>query len=280
MYPGQQPVDAIKISLYLTAPGSKFWASSVSRPLPEAITRAAALGYDAIEIMPRAFDDPQPTSLRNLAARHGLAVAGLASGFLAIERGLTFTHPDPAIRQNAVDGCRRCLQMAQQAGAAMVSIGVIRGKLQPGLDYDRAMGHLQACVREVGAGARERGVTLVLEPGNRYETGFLHTVADAVAFLDAVNVPSVQLMLDTFHMNIEEASIPDAILLAGPHLAHVHLADSNRRAPGWGHLDFDAVGKALRTAGYHGGLGLEMVFEPDFDAAARQGIEFVRKMFR
>ena len=273
-------MGAAGLSLYLAAPGSKFWASGVSVSLPTAIERAAAFGYDAIEIMPRSFDDPEPGGLRTLAARHGLAVAGLASGFLAIEQGLTFTHPDPGVRREAVEVFGRCLEMARQAGAALVSIGVVRGKLQSGLAHDQAMEHLLACVRDVGRAAQECGVTLVVEPGNRYETDFLHTVEDANAFLSAVNLPSVRLMIDTFHMNIEETSIPGAISRAGPRLAHVHLADSNRRAPGWGHLDFDAVVRALRAIDYRGGIGLEMVFEPDFDAAARQGIEFVRRLFQ
>src|SRR5438876_1071157 len=107
MYPGRWPVDGVKTSLYLAAPGSKFWASGLSVPLPTAIARAAALGYDAIEIMPRAVDDPKPGSLRTLTAQHGLTIAGIASGFLAVEQGLTFTHPDPEIREEAVPAFRR-----------------------------------------------------------------------------------------------------------------------------------------------------------------------------
>src|SRR3989454_5404785 len=279
MYPGREPVDGVRTSLYLAAPGSKFWASGVSVPLPTAIARAAALGYDAIEIMPRAVDGPEPDKLRTLTAQHGLTIAGIASGFLAVEQGLSFTHPDPAVRYRAVEAFYRCLEMAGRAGAATVSIGVVRGKLSHGLGHAQAMAHLLACVREVGRAAQARRLTLVLEPGNRYETDFIHTVEEAVAFLDMVDLPNVRLMIDTFHMNIEEPSIPDAIRRGGPYLEHVHVADSNRRAPGWGHLDFDAVAAALRAIGYQSGIGIEMAFEPDFDSAARQGIELVRRLF-
>ena len=279
MYPGREPMDGVRTSLYLAAPGSKFWASGVSVPLPTAIARTAALGYDAIEIMPRAVDDPKPDSLRTLTAQHGLTIAGLASGFIAVERGLTFTHSDPAIRREAVEAFLGCIEMAQRAGATRVSVGVVRGKLQRELSHAQAMAHLLACVGEVGRAAQARRLTLVLEPGNRYETDFLHTVEAAVAFLEAVNLPNVRLMLDTFHMNIEEASLAAAVHRAGPRLEHVHFADSNRHAPGWGHLDFDAVAAALHAIGYRGGIGLEMAFEPDFDSAARQGIEFVRQLF-
>lgn len=269
---------SLRISLYLTTPGSKFWTSGSALSLTAAVARAAALGYDAIEIMPRTLDDPQPETLRTVAAQHGLAIAGLASGFIAVEEGLTFTHPDPVVRREAVEAFRGSLEMARRAGAPLVTIGVVRGKVQPGIDHAQAMEHLLACVREVGREAQKRGLTLVLEPGNRYETDFIHTVEEAIAFLDAVGLPSVRLMIDTFHMNIEEPSIPDAIHRAAPYLTHVHFADSNRRAPGWGHLDFEAVARALLAIGYQGCIGLEMVLEPDFDASARQGVQFVRRL--
>src|SRR3989442_12821830 len=254
VYPGLESEHGLKTSLYLTTPGSKFWASNVSLSLPAAVTRAAALGYDAIELMPRALDDPRPESLRALTAQHGLTIAGLASGFIAVERGLTFTHPDPAIRREAMEAFLGCIEMALRAGATRVSIGVVRGKLQRELSHAQAMAHLLACVGEVGRAAQARRLTLVLEPGNRYETDFLHTVEAAVAFLEAVNLPNVRLMLDTFHMNIEEASLAAAVHRAGPRLENVHFADSNRPPPGWGHLAFAAVPAALPAFGYRGGI--------------------------
>src|SRR5207247_10318210 len=164
------------------------WCAGVSGPLPPALARAAALRDDAIEITPRAVDDPEPYKLRTLTAQHGLTITGIASGFLAVEQGLSFTHPDPAVREGAVEAFHRCLEMAGRAGAATVSIGVVRGKLSHGLGHAQAMAHLLACVRAVGRAAQARRLTLVLEPGNRYETDFLHTVEESIAFLEAVNL--------------------------------------------------------------------------------------------
>jgi len=269
----------MRISLYLSATGSRFWTASADISLDDAIAHAAALGYDAVEVMPRDVDDPDPETLRAATERHGLDIMAIASGFIAIEHGLTFTHPDAEVRRQAVRAMRRCLEAARRARAPLVSIGVIRGKLQGGATRAGALDHLIECVRECGFYAGELNLTLVVEPGNRYETDFIHTVAEALDLLVAVNLPSVRLMLDTFHMNIEEVSLADAIRRAAPHLAHVHLADSNRRAPGWGHLDFQPVAVALRETGYGGGIGLEMLLAPDFEAAARQGLQFVRRLF-
>lgn len=269
----------MKVSLYLSAAGSRFWTASTALSLPDAIARAADLGYNAVEIMPRALNDPDPEVLRKALARHSLDIAVLASGFITFEHGLTFTHPDALVRRQAVAAMRQCLEAARHVGAPLISVGGVRGKLQAGADRSDAMAHLADCIRECGVYAAELGLTLVLEPGNRYETDFIHTVAEALDLLAAVNLPSVRLMLDTFHMNIEEVSIPDAIRRAGPHLAHMHFADSNRRAPGWGHLEFHGVAAALREIGYTRAVGLEMTLAPDFDAAARQGLQFVRRLF-
>lgn len=269
----------MKISLYLSAPGSRFWAASTGLDLADAIARAAGLGYDAVEVMPRDADDPDPETLRAEAERHGLSVIGLATGYIALEHGLTFTHPDPEVRRGAVRAACRCLDAALLAGAPLMSIGIIRGKLQGGVSHEEAWANLVACVRECALYAGEQGLTLTVEPGNRYETDFIHTVDEGLALLGAVNLPPLLLQLDTFHMNIEEASPVDAVRRAGPHLAHVHFADSNRRAPGWGHLDFGSIAVALREAGYAGAVGLEMLLVPEFDAAARQGLQFVRRLF-
>ncbi|MDR7548352.1 MAG: sugar phosphate isomerase/epimerase family protein [Armatimonadota bacterium] len=267
------------VSLYVAAPGSRFWAASTPLSPAEVIARAADLGYDAVEIMPRDAGDPDPDVLRAAAARYGLTITAVASGFVAIERGWTFTHPDEDVRRRAVEAVRACIADARRAGASFVSIGPVRGKLHPGMDPADALEHLTACLRACGLTAGEMGITLTVEPGNRYETDFIHTVDEAAALLEALGLPSVRLQADTFHMNIEEVSLADAIRRAAPYLVHVHLADSNRRAPGWGHLDFEAVNAALREIAYRGGIGLEILFEPDFESAARQGIRFVRDRF-
>lgn len=269
----------MKLSLYLAAPGSRFWTAASRFGLGDAIGTAARVGYDAVEIMPRGMDDPNPATLRAVAEDAGLEIAAVASGFIAVEYGLTLTHPDCEIRRRAVQAVHGCLDAARRAGAPLVSLGVVRGKLQPGTTPAEAMAYLTDCIRACGRYAAELGLILAVEPGNRYETDFVHTVTEGLALLGAVGLPSVRLMIDTFHMNIEERSIPDAIRQAAPHLAHVHFADNNRLAPGWGHLDFRAVAAALREIGYDRTIGLEMALAPDFEAAALQGVRFVRALF-
>ena len=117
------------------------------------------------------------------------------------------------------------------------------------------------------------------EPLNRYETNLLNRTAEAVEFLGTLRTRNVKLLADLFHMNLEEASIPDALRAGGPHIGHVHFADSNRRAIGLGHTEVAPIADALRAIGYSGYLSAEILPLPDFETAARQTIASYRQWF-
>ncbi len=268
----------MKLSLYLTTPGSRFWAAQSPLAMPEAIALAARLGYDGVEVMPRDAGDPDPAELRALTARQGIEVVAIATGYIAVEHGLTFSDPDPLVRRRATDAVRSCVDAARLAEAPVVSVGVVRGKLRGDVTREEALSWLAACLCDCGHHAAAQGVRLAVEPVNRYEAGLVHTVEEALDLVESVGLPSVGIQVDTFHMNIEERSPAEAVLRAGPHLAHVHFADSNRRAPGWGHVDFGPIASALREAGYAGAVGIEIDLDPDVESAARAGLEFARRI--
>ncbi|SHK56964.1 D-tagatose 3-epimerase [Anaerocolumna jejuensis DSM 15929] len=120
-------------------------------------------------------------------------------------------------------------------------------------DWERSVKN----VRTVGRLAKECGVEYCLEVLNRFEGYLLNTCAEAREFVTQVDVPSVKIMLDTFHMNIEEDSITEAILLAGDLLGHFHAGENNRRLPGKGKLPWYEIGAALRTIGYSKNVVME-----------------------
>jgi sugar phosphate isomerase/epimerase len=133
------------------------------------------------------------------------------------------------------------------------------------------------CLRECTRAAAEEGVTILLEPLNRYERDYLNTVEEGVRVIRKVDVPNLKLLADTFHMNIEEANITASLRTAGKALGHVHLVDSNRQAPGYGHLDFRDVLRVLRDVGYAGYLSFEILPLPTFRQAAEDAIRTVRE---
>jgi D-psicose/D-tagatose/L-ribulose 3-epimerase len=105
--------------------------------------------------------------------------------------------------------------------------------------------------------AQSLGITMSMEVVNRYETLILNTAEEAVRFCNEVRNPNIKVLLDTFHMNIEEDNIADAIRTAGNQLGHLHIGEGNRKLPGQGHLPWDEIGTALREIGFKGGAVME-----------------------
>jgi sugar phosphate isomerase/epimerase len=142
------------------------------------------------------------------------------------------------------------------------------------------MAWLVEALRECAAASAGTGVRIVIEPINRFEADFTHSARDGLELLERVGYDHVGLILDTFHMNIEEPSIEESIRLTGPRLFHFHLSDSNRGHPGAGHIDFASMVRTLADMGYDGFLSGEFMAKPDPETAARRMIEHMRPILR
>jgi D-psicose/D-tagatose/L-ribulose 3-epimerase len=117
-------------------------------------------------------------------------------------------------------------------------------------------------LREVGRFAAREGITLGLEPLNRYEHFFINTAEDALPLIKDINEPSVKLHLDTYHMNIEEKDFCTTVVHTGKHLCYVHCSENDRGIPGSGHIDWDGLCNAMVEVGYSGWMVIESFFEP------------------
>lgn len=125
------------------------------------------------------------------------------------------------------------------------------------LDKDAIWARSVESVKRLGKVAGELGIDYCLEVVNRFETNILNTAEEGVRYVKDVDMPAVKLLLDTFHMNIEEDNIPDAIRTAGKYLGHLHVGEGNRKLPGTGHLPWNEIGKALRDIDYKAGVVME-----------------------
>jgi len=125
-----------------------------------------------------------------------------------------------------------------------------------------------ASLKELGAYAADHGVVICLEPLNRFETSFMNLASQIAELVDRVDSPGVAMMLDTFHMHIEERNSGDAIRLAGKRLKHIHTCESDRGAPGTGQVHWDLVAQAIKDIGYNGPLVIES-FTPKVKSIAR-----------
>ena len=152
----------------------------------------------------------------------------------------------------------------------------ILGSMQGRHTHDHALEQLAENLSRCGERAAQHGVPFLYEPLNRYETNLFNRQSDAARFIEAHDLKNVLLLADLFHMNIEENDLPAAIRAAGRHIGHVHYADSNRQAMGFGHTHAGPIIAALREVGYSGFLSAEILPLPDPETAARQTISSIR----
>lgn len=235
-------------------------AEAVSEP----IDRMARLGYDAVELggeLPLA----EAGRVRDLVGDAGMAVSSICPSFTA-ERDLS--HPDREVRQNAVRYVRELADLANGVGAPTVIIAPTAFRRdRPIASEEEEWGLAVESIKAAGEYADALGVNLTLECWNRYGTYLLNRLEQAALLWRETGLPNGGIMADTYHMNIEERSLQEAIRETGELLNHVHLSDSNRAAPGQGHVDFGAILQALVDIDYRGYL----TFELDAQAAVRSG---------
>jgi sugar phosphate isomerase/epimerase len=227
--------------------------------LEETCARIAAAGYDGVEIPGEPERWPAATLRRQLAAA-GLTPVGLTAscGFPATRRDLA--HPDPGIRRDAVRYVEDCLRWAAEIGAPLVQmLPSGESRLAPLATREQEWAWSVAAMQEACREAARCSVRISIEPLNRYEAYLVTSTADALAYLGAVGSPWVGMTVDCFHANLEEPDIAASMCAAGPHLWHLHVADTNRRGLGEGHLDLASIGGALDAIGYRGAVVLEVM---------------------
>jgi sugar phosphate isomerase/epimerase len=220
------------------------------------IDRLARLGYDAVEVEGEPERHP-PSRIHKLAEDAGLTVSSVCPNFTE-ERDLS--HPDPEIRSIAVAYLRNVAEFAAEVGAPLFIVApTAYARVQPIADpLDEWLWAVEG-IRTAGDHASSLDVDLTLECWNRYGTYMLNRLEEGTRMWHETSLANGGVMADTFHMNIEERSISGALLAYGNLLNHVHLSDSNRLAPGLGHIDFAQVLQALIEIGYERSLTFELI---------------------
>lgn len=272
------------------------WSSPVSTAeLARLAPIVKGMGFDLIEIGIESTTDLDYAKGAEIVRSNGLGISVCAA--MGPDRDLI--HEDESIRANGMDYVRHCIDAAKTLGAANV-VGPLYSAVgrtwqQTADDRKKDLDLLVRQLKELSAYAGERGVTLCVEPLNRFETSFINLASQAIEVVDRVDHPACGLLLDTFHMNIEERSIGDAIRAAGPRMRHLHTCENDRGAPGSGHVPWDEVAKACGDIGYTGPMVIESFtnkvksiaraaaiwrpFAASQDALATDGLRFLRGLF-
>jgi sugar phosphate isomerase/epimerase len=245
----------MKLALVVSTSDAAFDALAFKGDLTKGVKMAKQIGYDAVEIAIRDPSTVDVKELKELLDELHMPVAAVATGQAYLADDLSITAQDVSVRNRAMERLKSHVEFASIFKAKVI-IGLVRGKRNKRA-LDEVVELFVESLKKLADYAEKKDVELVIEPLNRYETDFLNTLEEVKSVLELLKRDNVGILADTFHMNIEEANIEESIRKCGKWIKHFHVADSNRWAPGAGHLNFVSILKALHDTGYDGFVSVE-----------------------
>lgn len=272
------------------------WVSPFSNEHFGLVRKAKQMGYDILEVAVEDKDIIDWTKLKMTALDAGIKLT--ISGAFGPDRDISSS--DPHVRKQGLQYIVDCIHIAEKMESP-----VFTGPVYSAVGKTRLVSEAQKmqerewCIdnlRKAAKVASDCGVVVGVEPLNRFETDMVNTADQALSLVNEVGDANIRISLDTFHCNIEEKSIPDAIRKVGAHLCHLQGNECDRGTPGTGHLDWVGINRALREIGYSGAVVIETFGAPSAelaraasiwrpladspDALAREGLEFFTKTFK
>ena len=229
-----------------------YWENEWETDYEPYIEKVKELGFDILEVAALGlihFSDDELNYLKNLAETADIQ---LTAG-IGIPKEFDVSSEDPLVRKKGISFMKDLLEQCHKAGIDRIG-GTIYSYWPA--DYSKKINKSVVrknsidSIRELAEYAASLNITLLVETLNRFEQFLLNDTLEAIDYVKEVGKSNVKVMLDTFHMNIEEDSIPDAIRLAGNYLGHLHIGEGNRKVPGKGSLDWSGIGQALQDINY------------------------------
>ncbi len=269
----------IQPGIALSPQTTKFGPVMFSGHLGDGLKAVSKAGFKYIELSLRSTVDVNPSELNKILLDLNLKITAIATGQACLFDQLCLGSDDERQRQKAVEHFKAITILAKAINSGAVIIGGIRGRLAgSGSDYQKNFDNGVSAIRACAEWTEEMGIPLLIEPINRYETNWIYTAEEGCNLLSKIGVSSVKLLLDTFHMNIEESSIVEAIKKTGNRLGYIHFADNNRHAPGQGQTDFKKILFTLEDIGYSGPVVAEVLPLPDDETAVLDTAKFWKEM--
>jgi D-psicose/D-tagatose/L-ribulose 3-epimerase len=231
------------------------WTANFDRSHLPLLPQLKAGGFDGVEVP--LF---RPAEFATADIAKGLAENGLECTICSVlTGGLSIISEDAAVRRKTRVHMEECVKTAAEVGAKIMAgplyspVGYLPGRRRTADEWKWAVD----CYQSLGPVLTQYGVTIAIEPLNRFETYFLNTAQDAAALCDQIGHPNVGVLFDTFHANIEEKDIAQGYRTVGRHLKHVHTCENDRGIPGTGHVEWKSVFQALQDLKYDGWLTIE-----------------------
>ena len=267
----------MRISVAIASENALPSAFVVLRGLESSVKKASELGYDGVELALKEPNEISRQELSSILKQNGIEVSAISSGQVYAARGLMFTDEDKEKRSELEKSFKGFIDLASDFGS-LVNIGRVRGSIN-GRDKEYCEKLFLDMAHRLCDYAEKRGVTLILEPVNRYEIDYVNNLDEGARLVEKVGRKNFSMMPDVFHMNIEDSNIGESLIRNKEYVKYIHLADSNRWAPGDGHLDFDDIFSALLKMKYDGWCTVECLPFPSAETAARRAIDFLRNRY-
>lgn len=267
----------MKLGIVVASKNATENAFAVFRGIRESAPAIHSLGYDGMELALKNPDEIKRSELGRILKDNSLCVSAISTGQVFAARSLMFTDEDREKREALYRDFTGFIDLASDFGG-LVNVGRVRGTIGNRRREEAENLFLDGMNRVLDY-AEKRGVTIILEPVNRYEIDYINTVDEGSRLVRKVGRSNFRLMPDVFHMNIEDAHMGEALRRASDTVEYIHLADSDRHGCGEGHLDFDEVFAALKDIGFDSWCTVECLPLPDAYTAAKKSVEFLRERY-
>jgi len=273
----------MKLAYMMTTPEAGTMPLCWGGDAPEHIlSRVAEIGYEGIELQVRDPSEFDTAAFARMVREAGLVITAVSSGPVTSTDGLFLTAADRGVRERAIERLTSVLRLAAEY-RVHATIGGMRGFTKWAPDRATGLAWFRSAIERLLVSAEPLGAQIVLEPQNRYQTDFLNTIGETLAFIDELGAPP-QLAIegDLYHMALEEKSLIAALVTGrrSGRMNYIQIGDSNRLAPGWGSLNWVDILETLKAIGYDGWLAMEFTQKPDSETCARQAHDFLRPLLR
>lgn len=271
--------DNFQIGIAMSPRETAFGPLLFSGQLENGIRQLAQNDIAFIELSLRKTNDINTQELHKLLNHHNIKVTALATGQACLFDNLCLSNMNDESRNIAIDHLKSMIELAAELSSGAVIIGGIRGKLT-GSEEDKKLQRTLGieAIGQCAEYAKKFGIMILIEPINRYEMNWINTAEEGLEVIAQLSMQSLKLLLDTFHMNIEEKNMIEAIRSAGDRLGYIHFSDNNRHAPGQGQLDFASILKVLNEIGYTGPIVSEILPLPDDLSALKDTAAFWKNL--
>ena len=271
----------MKYSIVISVSKTKFGPVVFRDNLLENITKAYQFGYDAVELAVRDPEIIDNKKLVNLLSKYSLSVPAIGTGQIYFDEGISFSDESADIRKKAVERVCKIIDLAIGLNSAVI-IGLIRGNVvNPEDNFDKklisAEKRICECMQTCMQYSENSNTLFLVEPLIRYNSNIFNTLEQVSNFLDKfkhiLDINRIGILADTFHMNVEEVIIDDSLINNLNLIKYIHFSDSNRLAPGYGHIDFKKILKILIKENYESFISFEIMPIPDSETAAKVALK-------